>query len=421
MLFVVNALPMNGGSTFLIRICRELSKKGTRPGVLVLFNKNDPEIIKELKKYADIYWLSGFSYPPLRFLYRAQLGIFLPLRLACIYTQICKYKHVHVMGVFGLLFFIRIFSSCFFRKKDYKAKLSVGIYHQNEFMYSAPSFYFSKYAQKAFKSLEKKSIIFFNENSVSNYSKFFNTDYSDSSILPVGISINVNQASIGSSSSNRIVSIGQLYNFKTYNEHVIKCMPGLLKENKQLIYEIYGEGSEMQRLKQLSRELNIQGAVFFKGVIEYSEIPAVLKDCLVFIGSGTAIIEAASYGIPSIIGIESCKEPITYGFFSNAAGFSYHEYVPEKKTFFLSDILLEVVSNSKVWENESVACKEKSFEFSIDKTVDGFISCYEEMSLYAVSYRYFNVRAFLSFVSCAVLDYIGVDKSFSNRRDQGLN
>ena len=68
---------------------------------------------------------------------------------------------------------------------------------------------------------------------------------------------------------------------------------------------------------------------------------------MVFVGSGTSIIESSALGIPSIIGIESNNDGETYGFFSNLRGYSYNEdnLDIEKKTYYE---ILEILFTSFV-------------------------------------------------------------------------
>jgi hypothetical protein len=65
--------------------------------------------------------------------------------------------------------------------------------------------------------------------------------------------------------------------------------------------------------------------VTFFGKLEYKKMPSVLNDASLFIGSGTAIVEAAAAGVPCIIGIESIEQPQSYGFLTDTIGLSFQE------------------------------------------------------------------------------------------------
>jgi len=413
MLFVSNVLTVNGGTTFLVRTCKKMFERGVRPGVFVLFEKYDQKMLDELRRYSDVYFLSDYSPGVFRFLFKTQFGVFSPFDISAVLHVLSKYTAVHIMGGFGLLFFARLMRA----SSAASIKLSVGIYHQNEFMFNSPDFYFATCIKNFFVSINPKLIVFFNENSISNYSGFFDVDYTDSPLLPIGISLP--GKTLGSSTSKKIVSVGQLYNFKTYNRHVIDSMPSLLELDKDIVYEIYGEGPELDFLKTHVKELSLQNSVFFKGAIAYSKLSDAFESALVFVGSGTAIIEASACGVPSVIGIESSVEAVTYGFFSNVVGFSYHEYVPGKKTYLIEECIKELLINNERWSERSEACKLKAACFSIDKTVDGLLGIESGECFSKEHLTYSNFRAFTSFFYCVVLYFFKVNREFPDRRDQG--
>lgn len=418
MLFIANALPLNGGTTFLLRMCRELHARGEKVGVLVLFNQIDVSLENEIKKYAEVIHLKDFSSPIIRVAFKSQLGSFLPIDFERVNNVVDDYgRQVHVMGGFGLLFLSR-----YIRKGFAGVQISVGIYHQNEFMFEGVSYYFASKIKQIFSGLNSKSVVFFNENSRDSYSVFFEVDYSSAALVPVGVNVpEVNDGSIGSSYSSRILSIGNLYDFKTYNEHVINCLPSIIKVKPDVSYEIYGEGPNEVRLRALVHSLGLERSVFFKGAISYGDLPKVLEGSFLFVGSGTSIVEASAFGIPSIIGIESSLKPVTYGFLSDAIGYSYHEISPTRQTVSIESKVLSISQDKKAWDFAAEACKQKAAEFSIGYTVDGFLSLQSEhleFNGYNVA-GYSNVLSCISFLICALKSKSGLDRAFLNRRNQG--
>jgi len=371
MIFIANTLPMNGGSTFLLRICKELHSRGEKVAVLLLFSHKteDLNLKSSIGQYADIHYLSSFSYAPLYFLFSSQLGIFSPIRFKELASFFKKYGSIaHVMGVFGLLFLARaVKAGCVLKS------CTVGVYHQNEFMYPDYKTYFSRYAKEIFCSFSPGSIIFFNEFNVMKYTSFFGIDYSASRVVPIGIEMPktiVN--SIPVSELTRIVSIGNLVNFKTYNAHVINILPALLKIKPNLIYEIYGAGPNETVLKLLVLSLNLDHYVRFHGIVDYVDFKKILLNSFAFVGSGTAILEASALGVPSIVGIESSHEPVTYGFLSDVSGLAYNENFDQKK-YFIYDKISWLLADVENWSKISKGCHDKSKEFSIDKTANIFI------------------------------------------------
>lgn len=418
MLFIANALPLNGGTTFLLRMCRELHARGEKIGVLVLFDQIDAPLADEIKKWATIFYLKDFSAPIFGYAFKSQLGSFLPIDFDGVNNLFDNYgRQIHVMGVFGLLFVSRYVSKGFG-----SVQMSVGIYHQNEFMFDDVDHYFASKTKQIFSGLNSKSVIFFNENSRDSYSCFFEVDYSASAMVPVGVNIpETIDKKIGSSSSSRIISIGNLYNFKTYNEHVISCLPAILKINPEFLYEIYGEGPHEIGLRKLVNSLGLERSVVFKGTISYGDIPKVLEGSFLFVGSGTSIVEASALGVPSIIGIESSLEPVTYGFLSDAIGYSYHEMSPTRQTVSIESKILSVLQDQDAWSVAAEACKKKAAEFSIRHTVNGFVGLQNEDIGFDKNkiMDYSNAISFCSFLICALKGKLGFSRVFVNRRNQG--
>lgn len=99
-----------------------------------------------------------------------------------------------------------------------------------------------------------------------------------------------------------------MVDFKTYNKHIINILDEINHLGYNLEYYIYGDGPERFFLEKLAKT-----KIHFKGSID---LPNILNNAFLFVGSGTSIIEASAGGIPSIIGIESEDRPYTYGLFS---------------------------------------------------------------------------------------------------------
>ena len=418
MLIIANTLEFNGGTTFILRFCRESFKRGNRLGVLVLMDNPEVRLLREVEQYADVYFLSAYVNRCYRSLSKGPLIGFMPLNGSALSDIFRKHGDmVHVMGVFGLLFVSRLV-----KKFGRAIRTSVGIYHQNEFMFSGVDHYFAKTAQRIFASLGGQGVVFFNEMNAKSYSRFFSVDYSRSVLVPIGVELpSLDNGFLGNKNSRRIVSVGNLLDFKSYNWHVISCMPELLSIDPQFRYEIYGEGPCEQSLREFAANLGVSEAVEFKGRIKYSQFSVVMEDAFLFVGSGTAIIEAAALGVPALIGIESTKKPITYGFLCDIDGFSYNELDKNKSLINMIDKIKGILFDSANWECAATGCVFKSEDFSIGRTIDGFERQADSLPVLDIEAvgSYLNLYSLVSLVMCAVKDRMGLNTAFSRRRNQG--
>lgn len=413
MIFLANVLVMNGGSTFLVRTSREMKRLGVPVAVLLLRKEVDQELLSRLESSATVLYLEDFLIDKAR-VFRAHSGVFGLVSWEDLERALLPFgKHIHVMGVFGLVFGYRLCA------RFDRFRLTAGVYHQNEFLYENIDSFFSKKAAELFRALPSENVVFFNEASRNNYAKFFSKDFSASVVVPIGIDLPSSDKSAFSTESFRIVSIGNLVEFKTYNEHIIRALPTLLETTPGLRYDVYGEGSNEGFLRNLVEELGLNERVQFHGVIGYSKFGSALENSTLFVGSGTALIEAAALGVPAMIGIESVVLPETYGFISEIQGFSYNEDVPCIPKISIISLLARFFDDIDLRSSISVKCKLKAESFSVEKTVRGFLSI--DLGGRGLGGRLSGlelVKMFFSLLFLGVRRKLFDDACFSNRRNQ---
>lgn len=416
MIFIANVLTMNGGTTFLIRICRELHRRGTMVAVLVLFPLVDTNLRTELARYAkvidlrDFLWWHGTFFP-------AQLMTFAPVRWSKLLAALRPYGNiVHVMGVFGLLF------ACRTTHKLPLLRITAGVYHQNEYLFTAGKSFFIRIFHQCFGSLSPEQILFFNQVNVVNYGKFFRRDFSSSVLAPIGIDLPQNGNYLNRvPETGRLVSVGNLVNFKTYNRHIIGVVAELAKKHVTLRYEIYGKGPEEQALRELVQTLGVQDRVQFHGELSYAQFAETVRNAALFVGSGTALLEAAALGVPALIGVESIQQPETYGFLSDIKGLSYNEFMAEVTRVPMRDVIDHLLSNESMAIMVSEACQRKAAEFSVGATVDGLGTLTRNPMLPSLALTTAHtILLYVSFVCIAVRDRLGLSSTFRNRRDQSF-
>lgn len=417
MIFIANALPVNGGTTFLIRACRELCRRGKKVLVLVMFPIVDEKLRAELERYAQVCDLRDYLWDG-GSLFRAQLMTFAPVRWGALVEVMKPFgKTIHVMGVFGLLFASRL------SRRLSGVRVTVGVYHQNEYLFDSQNTYFVSTFRRFFKAIPASQFLFFNEANLKNYSRFFGMDFSAGTIAPIGIDIvaEVSQ-DLPAKKYGKLVSVGNLVNFKTYNGHIIRIVAALANHYPELHYDIYGSGPEESDLLALAESLGVRTRIHFFGPMAYVDFSHNVAQGMLFIGSGTAVIEAAALRIPAMIGIESIKIPETYGFLSDIVGFSYNEYLPEVPRVGMQGLIERILSDPIYAVEVGKACREKAQEFSIESTIDSVVKLTDAAKVELPAMGIGNcVRSFFSFVGVALLDALHFSSTFRNRRDQSFN
>lgn len=414
MIFVANVLTMNGGTTFLIRVCREAHRRGIKVAVLVLFPLVDIELGAELARYAKVIHLRDFLWVRGLFFFN-QLMTFAPVRWSILFAVLRPYGNtVHVMGIFGLLFASRAV------RKLPILIVTAGVYHQSEYLLHANENFFSHTLNRCFNSLAAEQILFFNQINVLNYGKFFKRDFTKSLVAPIGIDILVDEKITSDRESARLVSIGNLDNFKTYNRHMIGVVAELAPKFPALRYEIYGTGQEESALILQAKNLGVQSLVRFYGNLPYPKFSETVRNATLFIGSGTAIIEAAALGVPCMVGIDSIQVPETYGFLSDIVGLSYNELMPEVTRVPMRDLVDRLMSDDAFAMKTSMACKIKAKDFSVKSTLDVLEILFSTNSQSLGIGGAYTVLLYLSFVFAAVRDRLGFSSTFRNRRNKSF-
>lgn len=414
MIFIANALPINGGTTFLIRACREMHRRGQKVAVLVMFPLVDEKLRVELERYAQVFDLRDYLWDRGVF-FRMQLMTFAPVRWRALLDILGGFgTTVHVMGIFGLLF------ACRLSHRLAGVRATIGVYHQNEYLFDAQDTYFVRAFRHYFSAIPASQFLFFNQANVTNYSRFFETDFSTGTIAPIGIEISEElPQGLPAQVRGKLVSVGNLVNFKTYNGHIIRIVAALVDRYPELHYDIYGSGSEENDLKALAESLGIKNRIHFFGPMMYSDFGKNVGQAALFIGSGTAVLEAAALRIPAMIGIESIKQAETYGFLSDIDGYSYNEYLSDVPRFSMQNLIERVLSDQVYAEEIASACREKAKEFSIESTINSITTLSDCAQTEMLGLNNIEcMRLCCSFVGVALLDALHLSSTFRNRRDQ---
>jgi glycosyltransferase involved in cell wall biosynthesis len=382
-LFVLGGLHMGGVETYIVRLAKELNACGCKVDVLIISKQYNNDLMSEISKCANIFFCENASF----FKASSWINAFLPLKW--VGEKTC-YDVVHVVDLLTL--------GCVFFNRDvikFKA-LSIGIYHSMEM-----SWWRNKGAYFRTKLLElydrNVSLTLFPSESVAIIaSELTGIALDGMDILPLGIDLSKYSNSAPSFDSRKIVSVGRLVDFKVYNKHMISQLAEIRKL-AEFEYYIYGEGPELDALQRYAVECNVDGYVHFMGEVKYKDLPSILNDIFCFVGSGTTIIEASAAGIPSIVGIESIKQPVTCGLFSDVEGYSYNEDSASTRRISFFDAFNEIFQlNESEYTDLARSHRLKSSCFDIKITAVDFLE--KSNRLPDFSFKFNRWLAFSSFV-----------------------
>ena len=121
--------------------------------------------------------------------------------------------------------------------------------------------------------------------------------------IPLCLSDYPKEKEISKLNSNNLIAIGRLEKEKGFND-LMKVISKI--ENEDVYLNIFGDGSEMEYLKSLAKELGIYKKIKFWGYRSPRFISKYLKKSSLYIMTsleesfGLVLIEAMSYGVPCI-------------------------------------------------------------------------------------------------------------------------
>lgn len=381
-LFVLGGLAMGGVETYVVRLTKELTRRGCSVDVLLLSARYDAKLMSELSTFAhvSIFENAGFLSAS------SWVNAFYPVRQK---ISEADYDIVHVVDVLTLGF-------VFLNRDIIRTKyMSIGIYHAKELSWWRDR---QVYFRTKLLELYDRNVtltLFPNESMIAVAAKFAGVSAAGMRVLPLGVDLTKYKRCSPARTSRRIVSVGRLVDFKTYTRHIISELQSIRRFG-DFEYHIYGEGPEKEALQKLAADCNVGDYVHFKGGVDYEKLPDILGGCFCFVGSGTSIIEASAAGIPSIVGIESIKVPETCGLFSEVSGADYNEQSATTRRVAFVEVFQQLSNLSEADYLElSNSHKRKASEFDLQNTSHAFLTMSNQRPDFNFSFS--RWRAIVSF------------------------
>lgn len=409
-LFVYTSLPKGGIETFLVRMTEKLFEKGYSINFLFFSNNIDVELLNELKKYANVFTINDYLYfSKYTKNFSPIIKLLIPLEKRELWLDVLKeVEHIHAPDYNSILYVNKILN----KADKINVHISTGVYHINEFNFiKYKKWYFGKKIIQFLNCIPQQNILFFNEVSNSFYNNLFQNKFKKSIITPIGIDLSKYNDSVSALQNNRVVSVGRLTNWKKYNFHMIEVINSLKKKNIFIKYDSYGDGEQLLSLNEKVNNLNLSDLITFHPAISYNKFKSTISDSLMFIGAGTALIEASACGIPALIGIENEEYPLTYGFLHDTKTYSYQEQQLSFEKYKIEDFILKLKNqNEESYREECVKAQGRANDFSIEITIEDFIKMTNnsrsyDFSLNKLQLILVTVSMFLNKIICPKTNY----------------
>jgi hypothetical protein len=111
----------------------------------------------------------------------------------------------------------------------------------------------------------------------------------------------------------KIVSVGRLAPAKDYNFYMIDVVKELKARGHKVEWCVYGEGEYEPEMRRRIRQEGLESTISIRGIAPYHQFWQVLSDAHVFVGMGTAILEASWFRVPNVYANPYDRVGLTYG------------------------------------------------------------------------------------------------------------
>lgn len=165
-----------------------------------------------------------------------------------------------------------------------------------------------------------------------------------------------------------VLTVGRFVGFKM---HYLRQLVLYAITKPELVFNIVGYGEGDSELKQLAIE-NDAHNVNFLGMLDYEALAKLYASASCYVGMGTTLVEASSYGTPSIVAIAGLAGNLSYGYFKDQDQYDMGEFRPGKEFCSLS-LVLDDFFKSDFEERKELSHLHHLFSerFSVDKV--GFV------------------------------------------------
>jgi hypothetical protein len=323
MLFIHGALDIGGIETFFVRMAKIRYRKGLNTSILLLSepHRSNEELLEEMRKYADVYFLRDLFHTGIAHGLIHYFPLLLRVRSSRVKEIFESIDQIH--GSDGMCLLLGYKLS---KVAGIEVPVTFGSYHYSKHNRGKVRFYYERINRSfIFEYLPHELLMFFSKGNREYYEKKKNIDLSKSHIFRLGVVDDKYVKVTGDISVPlRICTVGRLVEQKSYNLFMVDVIRSLIDRGIHANFDIYGYGPNEKVIDEKIRALNLEDYVFLKGTLEYSIFDEVVSSYDMFIGSGTAIIQAASLGVVSIVGVENIDSPQTYGYFSEVCSYEYN-------------------------------------------------------------------------------------------------
>lgn len=229
--------------------------------------------------------------------------------------------------------------------KSAAVRHATGVFHPAAYFMSGEPLDRVRLNSRLAKVLAPHSMFFMNEECRAAHAGWLGMDLADSPIIPLPADAPDAKWQPVCGTELRIVSVGRLVDFKAYNLGAPLVLKQLLDAGINASWDIYGYGELEPTVRAAAAAAGVDTKLRLRGKLAYERYGELAGNYDVFVGMGTAAIEAAMMGLPSVVATVGEKRG-SHGFIHELPFGNVGERIPGRAISDIGEMLQDYVASS---------------------------------------------------------------------------
>lgn len=224
------------------------------------------------------------------------------------------------------------------------------------------------------RTIQDDQIYFINAESRIHHAEWAERGFTDSTVLPLGVRTHDRAPERFIDGTIRIATVGRLVGFKDFNLHIPGIARQLIDDGVKLRWDVFGTGELKDDVERLIHETLTEDQVHLRGDLPYAQLGSTLSQYDIFVGMGTAAVEAATLGLPTIVAVDRGGER-TYGFIQDLPFGNICEMMDQPPVLTIGSLLSDLIKREKADRAViGIASRVAALRYSMEDYAAGLLS-----------------------------------------------